>query len=1143
MPVDAHPIAVRLRFSWRRLILLAGLTAAFGAESLSFTPANNQTLTLQLGNAGYSGVRDTWISSDSWDNPPQYGVNYGQNGQLQVNRGDSPLLRFDLSAIPSSSQVISATLYLYGVTSGQLLPRRVNLFRVLKDWDEGTEINSPINAAGKHGATGDHAFAYFPGEGTSVPWSQRAMSAGVDYAAAAESFADLLGPGWYSWDVTAAVRGWVRADFANFGMNLRDGSGWIDGDLGWRNFVSSQGSSADQRPKLVISYNPATPFASAGADLTNRAWQGGPIWLDGSASHDRPGGNNATLSYSWRILRAGYGSALSGTLPLATASGWFTPDVAGRWLFELTVTNDLGEQAQDSVQAELLSIPAGHPRVHLNAAQLAALQARATPANPLWTQLVIQANRNDYDVNDWGNVMQSSALVGLVTGQEAYCSKAIGIADMKRNADTGYGRNGNGSLAGTLALVYDWCNPQLSEPTRSQMIAYFNTWGDKQKWGASDPDTFAYGGPGWGNYWNNYGYSFALIGLATWGENPRAAEWLDEYRQVRIATHDLPVLDRIAQGGAWPEGTVYDWIANPRRLEAVDAWRSGTGENLILASTWFQERLGYLLLQNFPGVEAGWYRQFHPYISMGDAERHRDSIENYRRGMALILVRQFADDPSAAQLQAYLSAPPANVTGSSLYYQEFLWYDPNIASTVPTRVTNYAPALGQLLLRSGWPSGAADTNSCATYITFNAGDHFSYHQHLDQNSFTLFKCGDLAIDSGVYSGNGLSYHDANYYVRTIAHNTLVVYNPGENLKDSRTDAVSNDGGQRSMYPASRSPETVAYWDQYATQYDTGDILRLEDAQDYTYAFGDATKAYNNPQYYQAQNTSYTQNVPKVTRFQREFVYLRPRAPENALSNDFLVLYDRVGVASTSFSLANTKLLFHTLGMPTVDGTPTVISPGETLHAAATEAVAAAGSGKLFLKVLAPAQRNLRVVGGRGVKSFWVFGQNYDWHWSADEAQPRPISDYDPLPYGEWRMELEPADDALDHNFLTVLYPTSSTTAGMPPTTLVSGPGLAGAHIADPSRNRVVLFSSAADGSAIAGTISYSYQPTATTTHLILDLTPGSTYNLTATLNNGTQVVTLTPAVGGAYKASSQGALSFVLLVQPQQHWYLPLVIR
>ena len=59
--------------------------------------------------------------------------------------------------------------------------------------------------------------------------------------------------------------------------------------------------------------------------------------------------------------------------------------------------------------------------------------------------------------------------------------------------------------------------------------------------------------------------------------------------------------------------------------------------------------------------------------------------------------------------------------------------------------------------------------------------------------------------SGVYSGDGLSYHDRNYYVRTIAHNTLVVYSPNEDFSHARPDAVSNDGGQRTMYPASRSP--------------------------------------------------------------------------------------------------------------------------------------------------------------------------------------------------------------------------------------------------------------------------------------------------------------------------------------------------
>lgn len=64
------------------------------------------------------------------------------------------------------------------------------------------------------------------------------------------------------------------------------------------------------------------------------------------------------------------------------------------------------------------------------------------------------------------------------------------------------------------------------------------------------------------------------------------------------------------------------------------------------------------------------------------------------------------------------------------------------------------------------------------------------------------------MDSGVYSGTGLSYHDQNYYVRTIAHNTLVVHNPTEDFSTARPDAVSNDGGQRTMSPGSRAPQAA-----------------------------------------------------------------------------------------------------------------------------------------------------------------------------------------------------------------------------------------------------------------------------------------------------------------------------------------------
>jgi hypothetical protein len=256
----------------------------------------------------------------------------------------------------------------------------------------------------------------------------------------------------------------------------------------------------------------------------------------------------------------------------------------------------------------------------------------------------------------------------------------------------------------------------------------------------------------------------------------------------------------------------------------------------------------------------------------------------------------------------------------------------------------------------------------------------------------------------------------------------------------------------------------------------------------------------------------------------------------------------VGVVSPTFSLSNTKLLFHTLYTPTVNGTPTVIAPGETLYANADQATAIAGNGKLFMKVLAPANHNLRVVGGHGQKSFWVFGQNYDYHWASTEPQPRPTTEYDPLPYGEWRIELEPADAGLDHNFLTVLYPTISATVNMPAATLINGTGLAGAHLADPALNRLALFSSALDGSAPLGTLAYSYQPTATTLNVLLDLTPNARYDLTTTIAANTQVITLTLNANGAYHVSAQGVLSFYLSADgvvpiPPTYVYLPVIMK
>ncbi|MBI3959272.1 MAG: DNRLRE domain-containing protein, partial [Chloroflexi bacterium] len=1015
------------------------------------SPSSVQTRVFRQGLASYTGVRDTWISAAAWDTPPQHTVNYGQNQMLLVSRdgGDNPLLRFDVSAIPSHSAVISATLSLSNTTRSSIsgsqdFARRVLLYAVLRDWDEGNQTASPINASAKRGATGDQAFDYFPGEGTDVPWTSRGMAVGTDYAAQSTSYADVVNAGWYTWDVTALVRAWVRGEQANYGIVLRDATGYADDHDDTRAFVSSQATGdPTQRPTLTVVYNPDVPFADAGPDQSNLTWDGGAVTLDGSQSHDRPGGDDASLTFSWRIVQAAYGSGLSGNLATGSAQPTllFTPDAAGEWEIELTVANNVGESATDRVHLRLLRIGIGHPRIFLTPAKLAALRARAVASNPRWTQLKNEADAADGD-------MLAKALVSQVLGNAVYCTNAIGTALARIASAVDWPVK-----AGDIALIYDWCYGQLSAGQRTVFIDYFNAWGDATP---KNEDV-----PGWGNYWPRYGYSYGLMGLATFGDNARAQEWLDEYRYRRYRDIDLPLLDRIAAGGGWPEGMIYDWIANNPRVKGLEAWRTATSENLFLSTDWYRERLGYFLLHRWPGVAEQFGYAYHPYVSTGDTERSRGSIANYGRIMGLILIERFPADPLARQLQAYLAASPTGNSMRFLAHDEFLWFDPVQPSQPPDLRTHYAAGTGAIFMRSGWPSGAADTNPDATYLTFQSGDHFSYHQHFDQNSFTLFKGGDLALDSGVYSGEGLSNHDINYYVRTIAHNTLVVYNPNEDFSTARPDATANDGGQRSMSPGSRSPQGTDDWDLRATQYDTGDMLRFEDAAQYTYALGDATKAYNNPSYNQAMDTGFSGNTAKVSRFQRELVYLRPGATVDArgqsqAAGEYVVIFDRVGVTQAAFSGANTKLLFHTLAEPAVNGAPTTITPGETLYAGADLATVTSGDGKLFIKSLLPAARNLRKVGGRGVKSFWVFDANYDWHWATDEAQPRPINDFEEIPYGEWRLELEPADTALAHNFLTVLHPAGASVTSMPATTIVTGTGLIGAHIADPGQQRVVL---------------------------------------------------------------------------------------
>jgi hypothetical protein len=221
----------------------------------------------------------------------------------------------------------------------------------------------------------------------------------------------------------------------------------------------------------------------------------------------------------------------------------------------------------------------------------------------------------------------------------------------------------------------------------------------------------------------------------------------------------------------------------------------------------------------------------------------------------------------------FLRQPPDFMPGW-LSSEEFLWRDPEASGEPPDVTTWYAPYNGHVFMRSNWVNDGGQLDTTATYVSFNAGDRITYHQFYDEGNFTIFHNGeDLVVRSGVYSGDGTSDHDVNYYVRSIAANTILVCDLAENFDGIRPngerDVWLNDCGQRTMHPASRTAINTEYLFENWQSYDTGTITRFGEAGGATYLRADITGAYN--------STVYTtpENRAKVSAVIREFVYWRP----------------------------------------------------------------------------------------------------------------------------------------------------------------------------------------------------------------------------------------------------------------------------
>ena len=384
---------------------------------------------------------------------------------------------------------------------------------------------------------------------------------------------------------------------------------------------------------------------------------------------------------------------------------------------------------------------------------------------------------------------------------------------------------------------------------------------------------------------------------------------------------------------------------------------------------------------------------------------------------------------------------------------ELLWRDPDLQpqpiDSLPLSRYFGAP-FGWMVARTGWGEDAV-------IAEMKINEHnFVNHQHLDAGAFQIYARGALAIDSGLYQGGSSgaygSPHGKNYYWRTIAHNSLLIFDPAEQF--SPKGDFGNDGGQR--LPNHRS-EPRNLGDLLAPEkgYRTGQVLAHgfgPDAHtpDYTLLQGDLTAAYSR----------------KVREVTRAFVFLNLRHPHVPAA---LIVLDRVISADPAF---RKSWLLHTMEEPHLtEGRATV---DRTAHGA---------QGRLNIDVLLPpaGAANLAKIGGRG-REYWVFGENF-----ANDVEPAR-RERTSQETGDWRLELSPQRAAAEDLFLTVMQTTDRTAPARLPVERLDAGERTGCVLNGADTTWVVLLRR--DGRRSAQPVTLTVPGRSPSRILVTDLTPG-----------------------------------------------------
>jgi hypothetical protein len=195
-------------------------------------PTADTTVLQGAAGANFGTVVDMWVG-------------YDHCVPAKVGRS---LVKFDVSDIPAGTSIAQATLRLYLVNGCDIGERThtITVYRTSGNWGE-----TSVTWNSKPG----HAEAYGSRSMPSKTW------------------------GWYTFDVTGLVRGWVNGSFANQGLTLRgpESSGNSSARLG---FATRNASGTTYDPRIVIRYAGGSSTEVPTAEQANCPAEYGPTVRD-----------------------------------------------------------------------------------------------------------------------------------------------------------------------------------------------------------------------------------------------------------------------------------------------------------------------------------------------------------------------------------------------------------------------------------------------------------------------------------------------------------------------------------------------------------------------------------------------------------------------------------------------------------------------------------------------------------------------------------------------------------------------------------------------------------------------------------------------------------------------------------------------